>query len=109
MTETMLMLLVELLALGRAAWVVGSKRVTFTGTVSDSQCGMKHTSPSRAAAHCVESTASDGAKYVLVPGGKVYQLTPQEKFKGLGGRCVKITGKMQGDTIAASTVETAQP
>jgi len=109
MTETMLMLLIEFLALGCVAWAADSKRATFTGTVSDSQCGMKHASPSRAAAHCVEKAASNGAKYVLVPEGKAYQLTPQAKFKGLGGKSVKVTGEIQGDTIEVRTIETTEP
>ena len=109
MAKRILMLSVAFLTLGFLVWAGGAKATTFTGTVSDSQCGVKHAIPSAAAADCVEKTVSNGGQYVLVSAGKVFQLIPQEKFKGLGGKSVKITGELQGDTIAASTVETAQP
>ncbi len=77
---------------------------TFTGTVSDSHCGAKHAAPSDAAAQCVEHCVAGGASYVLVSKGKVYQLDPQDKFKGMGGKSVTVKGSISGDTITAASV-----
>jgi hypothetical protein len=77
---------------------------TITGTVSDSGCGMKHAAPSDAAAGCVEKCVAGGGKYVLVSGGKVYQLDNQDKFKGLGGKSVTVTGAVKGTSITVASV-----
>jgi hypothetical protein len=36
------------------------------------------------------------AKYILVSADKIYTLSPQDKFKGLGGRQVKVMGTLSG-------------
>jgi hypothetical protein len=77
---------------------------TFTGTVSDSHCGVKHAAASDAAAECVEKCVTGGASYVLVSKGKVYQLDAQDKFKGLGGKSVTVTGSAKGDSITVASV-----
>ena len=78
---------------------------TLTGTVSDSHCAAKHSTASDAAAQCVEKCVSGGSSYVLVSKGKVYQLTPQDQFKGMGGKGVAVTGSVKGDTITVSSVK----
>jgi hypothetical protein len=77
---------------------------TITGTVSDSHCGVQHATPSAKAAECVEHCVAGGAKYVLVSEGKVYQLDAQDKFKGLGGKSVEVTGTIKGDSITVTSV-----
>jgi hypothetical protein len=77
---------------------------TITGTVSDSGCGLKHATASDSAATCVEHCVSGGGKYVLVSGGKVYQLDAQDKFKGLGGKSVTVTGSVKGTNITVASV-----
>ena len=72
--------------------------------MSDSHCGVKHSTPSDAAAHCVEHCVSGGGKYVLVSKGKVYQLDAQDKFKGLGGKSVTVTGTVKGTNITVASV-----
>ena len=67
---------------------------SFTGTVSDSHCGAKHATASSEAGGCVEKCVTGGASYVLVSKGKVYQLDPQDKFKGMGGKSVSVTGTL---------------
>ena len=79
-----------------------------TGTVSDSHCGVKHATAGDASAHCVEHCVSGGAKYVLVSHDKVYQLDAQDKFKGLGGKKVKVMGSVNGDSITVSDVTPAK-
>jgi len=75
--------------------------------VSDSHCGLKHSKASAAAAKCVEKCVAGGGKYVFVAGGKLYQVEPQEKFTGMGGKDVTVTGTMEGNKITAESVEAA--
>jgi hypothetical protein len=77
---------------------------TFTGTVSDEHCGAKHAKASAAAEACVEKCVSGGSKYVLVSHNKVYQLNDQDKFKGMGGKAVKVTGSVTDSTITVADV-----
>ena len=42
---------------------------------------------------------------MFVSDGKLYQVEPQEKFQGQGGKDVKVTGTLEGDKITAETVE----
>jgi len=102
MSKRLALLAAVLLALCLTAWAGGK---SWTGTVSDSHCGTKHAEASDAAAGCVESCVKGGAKYVLVADGKVYQLEPQDKFKGKGGKTIKVTGEMKDMTITAASVE----
>ena len=82
--------------------LAGGKSIT--GTVSDSHCGAKHATPSSDAAGCAEHCVSGGATYVLVSKGKVYQLDSQDKFKGMGGKEVTVTGTVKGDSITVASV-----
>jgi hypothetical protein len=75
---------------------------TITGVVSDSHCGAKHSTAGNA--ECIEHCVSGGATYILVSNGKVYQLDAQDKFKGLGGKEVTVTGKLKGDSITVTSV-----
>jgi hypothetical protein len=96
------MLVVTLLAVGCLAWASGK---SWNGTVSDSHCGAKHAIASEEAAACVTQCVAGGAKYVLVSGGKVYQLDAQDKFAHFAGKSVKVTGSLKGHTITVESVE----
>jgi len=78
---------------------------TWSGVVSDSNCGAKHSTASEEAASCVEKCVSAGAQYVLVIRNNVYQLEGQDKFAGLGGKSVEVTGALEGDTIHVASVK----
>ncbi|MGH9452561.1 MAG: DUF5818 domain-containing protein [Terriglobia bacterium] len=78
---------------------------TYSGTVSDSNCGVKHAHPSTAAAQCVAKCVSGGAQYVLVSKDKVYKLDSQDKFADYAGKYVRVKGTLNGDTIAVDSVE----
>jgi hypothetical protein len=96
--------IVTLLVFGCIA--LAADKSAFTGVVSDSHCGAKHSTASDDAAACVGKCVSGGASYVLVTSdGKVYQLDNQDKFKDLAGKSVKVTGAANGDSIAVDSVE----
>ena len=105
MYKKLILVAITVLAFGCLAWAAGK---SWTGTVSDSHCGAKHAEASDAAAGCVASCVKGGAKYVLVSGGKVYQLDAQDKFADFAGRSVKVSGSMKGDAITVASVEAAK-
>ena len=80
---------------------------SWTGTVSDSHCGVQHATASDAAAKCVAGCVKKGAKYVLVADGKVYNLDTQDKFADYAGKSVTVEGTLDGDSIKVESVEAA--
>ena len=84
---------------------------TWSGTISDSMCGMKHASAAEHGsaegdADCTKACVEKGAKYVFVANGKVYQIANQD-FAGLkdhAGHKVALTGEMKGESITVSKI-----
>jgi hypothetical protein len=91
-----------ILVFGGQAWA-GEK--SWTGVVSDSHCGTKHSTPSEQATTCVSKCVSNGAEYVLVSGGKIHRVSPQEKFRDYAGKSVTVSGTLSKGTINASSVD----
>jgi len=104
MLKKLVMVSITILALGCISWAAGK---SYTGVVSDSNCGAKHATASADAAACVAKCVSGGGKYVLVSKGKVYQLDPQDKFADFAGKEVKVTGTLKGDALTATDVAAA--
>jgi hypothetical protein len=103
MSKKFWMLVVALLVSGCMAIAADS----WTGTVSDSNCGAKHATASEAAEKCVAKCVEGGAKYVLVSEGKVFSVEPQDKFADFAGKSVKVTGTEKDGAITAESVEAA--
>ncbi|MGH9430317.1 MAG: DUF5818 domain-containing protein [Terriglobia bacterium] len=101
MKRKLLMLGVGILLSGCMAFAA----TTYSGVVSDSNCGVKHSHASKAAAECVAKCVKGGAQYVLVDHGKVYKLDSQDKFADYAGKYVRVKGTLNGDTIAVDSVE----
>lgn len=56
----------------------------------------------------VEQKEMDGVKtYVLSTGGQSFALDPQEKAAAFAGKTVKVSGKLEGGTIAITSIEEA--
>jgi hypothetical protein len=89
---------------------------TWSGKISDSDCGRSHKSAIEHAGKkisdhdCVIACVKDhGGKYVFVSGGKIYNVSNQD-FAGLeehAAHNIKLTGEMTGDTIKVSKIEMA--
>jgi hypothetical protein len=84
------------------------KSQTLTGEVSDAMCGAKHEMPGNAA-DCTKVCVKHGSKYALVVGDKVYTLETSDKaaldqLDGLAGAKAKVTGEVDGTTIAVKSV-----
>jgi hypothetical protein len=85
---------------------------TWNGTLSDAKCNGKHHpaehgSQADSDHDCVTKCIEGGSKYVLVSGGKTYQIANQDfaDLKAHGGHKVALTGEMKGDAITVSKVE----
>ena len=86
---------------------------TWTGKISDSDCGIKHKS---AAEHggkamsdhdCAVACVKGGGKYVFVTKGKVYPISNQG-YSGLeehAGHTVKLSGDIQSGSIVVSDIK----
>ena len=91
---------------------------TWTGKISDSDCGAKHKSADEHGGKamsdhdCAVACVKNGGKYVFVTGGKVYPITNQD-FAALeehAGHMIRLTGDMQaqgGITVSDVKMATA--
>ena len=90
---------------------------TWTGKISDSLCRMEHPEDADAAGggkqglpdphECTLACVRGGSKFVLMAGGKVFQIENQdlEALRTHAGHDVKLTGELKGDTITVSKIE----
>jgi hypothetical protein len=102
-------------ALFSAAFALAAEQ-TWSGKISDSDCGRSHKSAIEHAGKkmsdhdCVIACVKDhGAKYVFVSGGKIYNISNQD-YAGLeehAAHDIKLTGEMTGDAITVSKIEMA--
>ena len=85
---------------------------TWTGTISDSMCGLSHKAMiehgggKMTDAQCTEGCVKAGAKYVFTSAGKVYAIANQDN-KDLAlnaGKTVSLAGDMEGTTITVSKI-----
>ena len=89
--------------------LAAGKSETLTGEVSDAMCGAKHEMPGKAA-DCTKGCVKHGSKYALVVGDKVYTLETSDtaaldKLNSLAGAKAKVTGDVDGTTVAVKSVE----
>ena len=78
---------------------------TFTGMITDSHCGARHSRASRLnAGECVRACFRRGASYVLVDGDHRYTLVGGDESLGkLAGERANVTGTRQGDAILVAS------
>jgi hypothetical protein len=84
-------------------------QTTTVGILTDSMCMNKHMMQGKSNADCVRTCVKDGAKYVVVAGGKVLELKGNaDQFSALAGKKVKLTGEQKGNVVVVSSIEAAQ-
>ena len=91
-----------------ASGVASGAEQTWTGQISDSMCGAKHTMGEADERKCAQGCVGNGSTYayVLVSGGKVYKFAKQDKELAVhAGHTVNVTGELKGDTITLSKIE----
>ena len=94
-----------------AAMASGAEQ-TWHGKISDSMCGASHKSAIEHSGkkltdrECTQACIKEGAKYVFVSGGKVYNISNQDDpaLAEHAGHNVTMKGEMTGDTIKVSSV-----
>jgi hypothetical protein len=86
---------------------------TWTGTITDSMCGVKHSAEKHAGkaadhAACVKKCIDGGGSYVFVAANKLHQIANQDfaALKTHAGQQVVLTGEMKNDKIVISKIET---
>lgn len=82
----------------------------WTGHISDSKCGAAHSDHSEASIKCVRACVKAGEKPVFVTEDKkVVKIANPEKVMDYLGHQVKVTGKLEGDTLTIDSVENVAP
>ena len=85
---------------------------TWTGKISDSMCGAKHSGDEHGGKKMTDRECTlacvkeHNAKYVFVTNGKVYPIANQD-FADLAkhaGHTVKMTGDMSGDNVTVTAI-----
>ena len=97
--------------LAAAAMASGAEQ-SWHGKISDSMCGASHKSAIEHAGKklsdrdCTQACIKEGAKYVFVSGGKVYNISNQDEpaLAEHAGHTVTLKGEMTGDTIKVSSI-----
>lgn len=88
---------VLLLVLFMAGIVYAADKGTYTGYISDADCGTKGNSADHA--ECAKKCVKNGAAPVFVVGDKVYTISNPKKVAKFIGDKVNITGTITGDAI----------
>jgi hypothetical protein len=96
----------SLLILAFTASLAFAATQTLTGVVTDDMCGKKHTMmPGQPDAQCIRECVRAGSHYALQSGDKLYILQGDTKqFDALAGKKVKVTGDVNGTTLAVSAI-----
>jgi hypothetical protein len=97
-----------LIGLAAVPALAAGKSQTLTGEVSDAMCGSKHEMKGKPA-DCTRACMKHGSQYALVVGDKVYTLDASDKaaldkLNDLAGAKAKVTGEVDGTTIAVKSV-----
>ena len=81
---------------------------SWTGWISDSQCGVKGANAQ--AGECTTKCVKEhGAKYVFVNDAdkKIYAIDAQDQVAAHAGHHVTVKGTVEGDTIKLSSIDMA--
>ena len=81
---------------------------TFTGTITDTMCGAKHTMMKDAPDDkCIKMCVKGSSAYALFDGQTVFQLSDQSKPAKFAAQKVKVTGtlNLKTKTIKITSIE----
>jgi len=81
---------------------------TFSGTITDTMCGAKHTMmKDQPDDKCVRACVKGSSEYALFDGEHVFQLSDQSKPAKFAAQKVKVTGTLnpKTKTIKVSSIE----
>ena len=89
-----------------AAFALSAFAAEWTGAISESGCGAKHANGG--AEKCVTACVKKGAAPVFVTDGKVIKIANADKVMSHLGHKVKVTGKLEGETLTIDTIAMAE-
>ena len=73
---------------------------TFSGVITDAQCGPRHTDSGQSASECARTCVRNGSRYIMVDGDRNYELAGNSsQLSQLAGQRVTLTGIFNGNTI----------
>jgi len=78
----------------------------WVGAISESGCGLKHAAGG--GEKCVTACVKKGAAPVFVTDGKVIRIANADTVMDYLGKKVKVTGKIEGDTVTVDRIEVAK-
>jgi hypothetical protein len=84
----------------------GKPSKVFSGMVTDSRCGARHSMKSgKSSADCARSCVRNGSHYVLVDGEEIHALDGnQVELEKLAGVRVEVTGSLKGNAIKVESI-----
>ena len=83
---------------------------SWTGWISDSQCGAKGANDKAGTAECTTKCVKEhGAKYVFVNDAdkKVYTISDQDKVAAHAGHHVAVKGSVEGNALTVASIDMA--
>jgi len=108
---TIKILLALVAAAGLSSASIGAEQ-TWTGKISDSACGAKHTEAAEGEGkmpdpECTQACIRGGSLYVLVADSKVYEIANQKDPAVIAqaGQRVKVSGELTDKKITVSRIE----
>ncbi len=99
------------LALTLTAMLNAASPQTFTGVITDTQCGSMHTMKGHSEADCAKMCVKGSAQYALFDGQRVLKLSDQKTPAKFAAQKVKVTGvyNEKSETIKVASVEPQAP
>jgi hypothetical protein len=92
-----------------ATFAVSAFAAEWTGAISEAGCGAKHVDGSAKSVACVTGCVKKGAAPVFVTAdGKVVKIANADKVTEHLGHKVKVTGKLDGETLTIDSVSMLQ-
>ena len=92
-----------------AGALLGAGPQTYTGVITDTLCGAKHSMKGHSDADCAKMCAKASGEYALFDGQNVVKLGDQKTPAKFAAQKVKVTGKLdqKTNTIKVVSIEPA--
>ena len=93
-----------------ALFAMGAFAESWTGTLTDANCGAKHADASEKSQACSKRCFERGGAAVLVVGDKVVKIDESSRAKlgALMGQKVVVDGTMKDDTVTVASIKAAE-
>jgi hypothetical protein len=95
------------LTLTLTAVLTAAPAQTFTGVITDTQCGAKHGMKGHSDADCAKMCVKASGQYALLDGQRVFKLSDQKTPAKFAAQKVKVVGlyNEKSETIKVTSIE----